>query len=113
MDTNPLSYVIRHDLFPEIAAKDPMCGTVGRNFFTINEVMIARRPIIDVTEVAGTDNEKIGPFTNDYMSNRTRVWDKLCAIFQKSEAWTYCKSGKNHRGDRIAFKAIYNDYLGT
>ena len=89
-----------------------MCGTVERKYFTIDEEMISRGPIIESTQVAGTDHEKLGPFTNAYMSDRTRLWDKLCTIFQKSEAWTYCKSIKNHCDSRIPFQAIYNQYLG-
>ena len=58
------------------------------------------------------DHEKIDPFKNVYMSDRTRVWDKLCAIFQQSEASTYCKYDKKHRDGRIYFQAIYNHYIG-
>ena len=46
VDGNPISYVIRQDLFPELAAQDPMCGTIGSKYFTINEDMISRGPII-------------------------------------------------------------------
>ena len=45
------------------------------------------------------------------MSDRKRVWDKLCAIFQQSEAWTYYKAGKKYRDGRIYFQLIYNHYL--
>ena len=86
MDGNPLSYVIRQDLFPELASQETMCGTVGSKYFIIDEEMIASGPIIEGTEVSGTDNENLGPFTNAYMSDRTRLWDKLCAIFQQIEA---------------------------
>ena len=66
-----------------------MCGTIGSKYFTIDEQMIARGPIIQGTEVAGTDHEKLGPFTNGYMNDSTRVWDKLCAIFKQIEACNY------------------------
>ena len=105
--------MIRQDLFPELAAQDPMRGTVGKNYFTIDEEIIDCGPIIEVTEVAGIDHEKPGSFTNAYMSDRTRVWERLCAIFHQSEDWTYCNAGKKHRDFRIAFQVIYNHYIGT
>ena len=77
MNGNPLRYVIRQYLFTELAAQDPMCVTIGSKYFTIDEYMIACRPIIEGTEVAGTDHEKLGPFTNAYMSDRNILWDKL------------------------------------
>ena len=88
VDGNPISYVIRQDLFPELAAQDPIRGTIGSKYFTIDEDMISRGPIIEGTEVAGTDHDNLDPFINAFMSDRTRVWDKLCAIFHQSEAWT-------------------------
>ena len=46
VDENPIIYVIRQDLFPDLAAQDPMCGTIGSKYFTIDEEMIACGPII-------------------------------------------------------------------
>ena len=42
VDGNPISYVIRQDLFPELAAQYPIHGTVGSKYFTIDEDMISR-----------------------------------------------------------------------
>ena len=89
-----------------------MCGTVGRKYFTIDEEIISRGPIIQGIQVAGTDHKNLDSFTNSYMSDRKRVWEKLCAIFQQSEAWTYYKAGKKYRDGRISFQLIYNHYLG-
>ena len=89
VDGNPINDVIRHVLFSELASQEPMCETVGSKYLIIDEEMIDCGQIIEGTEVADTYHEKLGPFTNDYMSDRKRVWDKLCAIFQKSEAGTY------------------------
>ena len=88
-----------------------MCGTVGSKYFKLYEVMIARGTIIEGTQVAGTNHEKLGLFKHSYMSDRKRVWDKLCAIFQQREAWTYYKAGKKYRDGRIYFQLIYNHYL--
>ena len=77
VDQNFISYVIRQDLFPELAAQDPMRGTVGKNYFTIDEEIIDCGPIIEVTEVASTDYENLGPFKNAYMSESTKLLDKF------------------------------------
>ena len=34
------------------------------------------------------------------------------AIFQTSQSWVYCKAGKKHRDDRLAYRSIYDRYLG-
>ena len=77
VDGNPISYVIRQNLFTELADQYPMCGTFGSKYFTIDEDMIARGPIIEVTEVSSTDYENLGPFKNAYMSERTKLLDKF------------------------------------
>ena len=80
-----------------------MCGNVGSKYFTIDDDMIDPRPIIEGMEVSDMDHENIGPFTNAYMSDRKIVCEKLCAIFQQSEDWTYCKSGRKHRDSSIDY----------
>ena len=60
----------------------------------------------------GTDPEEIGPFANSFITYRVLIWDKMVAIFQGSDSWTYLKTAKNHFDGRLGFRIIYNHYLG-
>ena len=60
-----------------------MCGTVGSKYFTIDEDMIAHRLIIEGTEVAGTDHEILGPFTNAYISDRKNYGTSCAQYFSR------------------------------
>ena len=40
------------------------------------------------------------------------IWDKMIAIFQGLNTWTYLKPSKKHRDRRMGYKLIYNHYLG-
>ena len=75
--------------------------------------MIYRGSIFSGPAVLGTDPEEIGTFTYFFITKRALIWDKMVAIFQVSDAWTYLKLDKKHRDGRLGFRIIYNHYLGT
>ena len=58
-----------------------------------------------------TDPEEIGAFTDFFITDSFLIWDKIVAIFQGSDAWTYLKTSKKHCDGRLEFRIIYNDYL--
>ena len=85
---------------------------IGREYFTHDEDMIDQGSIISGHAVLGTDPKKIVPFTNSYITNRAFIWDKMVAIFQVLDAWTYLKPDKKYCDGRLGFSIIYNHYLG-
>ena len=88
---------------------DPFSATNGSKYFTIDEEMIARGSIFSGPAVLGTDPEEIVPFTNSFITDRALIWDKMVAIFQVSDKWTYLKPAKKHRDGRLVFRLIYNN----
>ena len=104
----PLNYVVRKDLKPIRAADDPAI-----NYDTLDEEMIARAPILESTAAGAlAELELNGPFVDSYITDRTLAWDKLAPLFQTHESWTYFKSARKTRNGRMAFKAVFNHYLG-
>ena len=73
--------------------------------------MVTQRLILSGAAGIGTDPEEIGLFTNYFITDRALIWDKMVAIFQGSDAWTYIKPDKNHSDGRLGFRLIYNHYL--
>ena len=73
--------------------------------------MIARGSILSGTAVIGTDPEDIGPSTDSFITNRALVWDKMVAILQGLDSWTYLKPAKKDRNVRLGFRLKYNHYL--
>ena len=74
--------------------------------------MISQGLIVSGPVVLGTDRKEIGTFTNSFITDRVLIWDKMVAIFQGSDAWTYLKTDKNHCDGRLGLRLIYNHYLG-
>eukprot|EP00543_Licmophora_paradoxa_P009148 CAMPEP_0202448362 /NCGR_PEP_ID=MMETSP1360-20130828/7172_1 /ASSEMBLY_ACC=CAM_ASM_000848 /TAXON_ID=515479 /ORGANISM="Licmophora paradoxa, Strain CCMP2313" /LENGTH=287 /DNA_ID=CAMNT_0049065891 /DNA_START=408 /DNA_END=1272 /DNA_ORIENTATION=- len=105
----PLSYTVRKNLEPAAEASDP-----STNYSTLDEEMIARAPIVDLTAVGGVGraNENNGPFVDTFMIDRVEVWAKIVALFQPTEAWTYAKVGRSKKDGRKGYLAIYDHYLG-
>ena len=60
VDGKPLSYVVRDDFIPPVAASDTTHHTNGSKFFTHDEEMIACGLILIGTEVFGSDHEAVG-----------------------------------------------------
>ena len=74
-----LGYEIRKavNLFPPVAADDPMMCAVDSAYMSHDEEVIARHQIVNQALATRTlkQNEKSGPFTEEYLSDRKRVWD--------------------------------------
>ena len=62
--------------------------------------------------VVGSDPEAIGQFTNSFVTERSPIWDKMVAIFQGTDAWTYPKPAKIHHDRSMGYNLIYDQYLG-
>ena len=74
--------------------------------------MIARGLILSGPAALGSDPGAVGPFTDLFITDRALIWDKMVAIFQGLDAWTYLKpANKNHDGT-MGYKLIYNHHLG-
>lgn len=113
VDGQPLSYVLNNEMVPSPEATDPGYRQAGSTYFTPDEEMLARAPILSGPVVLGTDPEEVGPFTDSFITDRATVWDKLTSIFQGSPAWTYMRGAKKHRDGRLAFRLIHDHYLGA
>ena len=94
----PLAYVVRETEAPQ---EDPEEG-----FTNQLDEMIARAPIAQV----GADGAVL--YNATYLMDRERVWDIISTITQSHECWAYAKKGQRRRDGRVAFKAIYDHYLG-
>ena len=104
----PLSYVVRKDLVPAVNLLDP-----SSNYATLDEEMIARAPIISPGVVGTSDElELVGPFSDSFVTDRAMAWEKISTIFQEHESWTYLKPARKTRNGRMAFRTVYDHYLG-
>ena len=74
--------------------------------------MIACGSILSGPEALGSDPEAFGPFTNSFITYRALIWEKMVAISQGLDAWTYLKPAKKHHNGIMGYKLIYNHYLG-
>ena len=89
VDGQPLSYGLRGGLIAPVTSNYPTYRDNGSKYFTHDEEMIARGSIISGHTVLGNYPEDIGPFTDSFVADRALIWDKMVAIFQGSDAWTY------------------------
>ena len=112
VDGHPLSYVFNKEMVPPPEADDPAYREPGSTYFTPDEEMLARAPMLSGPAVAGTDPEVVGPFNPSFITDRASVWDKMGSIFSGSPAWTHMKAAKKHRNGRLAERLIYDHYLG-
>ena len=99
-------------MIPPADASDPTYPTNGSEYFTHDEEMITRGSIISGPAKLRRDSEAVVPFTNLFITDRALIWDKMVAIFQVSNAWTYLKPAKKHHDGRMGYNLIYNHYLG-
>ena len=116
VDGSSLGYITRKTskLFPPPAADDPTMGDVDSVYMSHDDEVVARHRIIDLPSVTTTLllHEKSGPFTEEFMSDRKKVWDLLCSLFQDTDAVTVIKPYKIKCDGRGAFLAIWDHYLG-
>ena len=79
-----LGYVTRKavNLFPEAAATDPAMGDANSNYMSHDNEVVARHQIIDQVAAKRTlaQHEKSGPFVEEFVSDRKKVWDLLCSF---------------------------------
>ena len=114
VDNVPLKYMLGGNIRPKSVVDDAAVEEAGSTYLTYDEDMVDHATIVESTAV-GTDEQLVnnGSFVAPYMSDITMVWNKLVAIFQTSETWVYCKMEKKHRDGKIAFRGVYDRYLGT
>ena len=111
-----LGYVFRRaeNLFPPAAADDPPTGDADSVYESHDEEVIARHRIINQASATRTlkQHEKSGPFTEEYLSDRKRVWDLLCSVLSETDANTVIKPYKDKTDGRGAYLAVWDHYLG-
>ena len=102
---------------PPSTASDPTYRANGSEYFTHDEDMIPCGPIISGPAVSGSDPEAVGPFTDSFIIDRVLVWDKMVAIFQGSDEWTYLNPDNKHHDGRMGTlywsKNIYHMEAGA
>jgi hypothetical protein len=116
VDGSSLGYVFRRDenLFPPAAADDPPTGDADSVYESHDEEVIARHRIINQASATRTlkQHEKSGPFTEEYLSDRKRVWDLLSSVLSETDANTVIKPYKDKTDGRGAYLAVWDHYLG-
>ena len=116
VDKTPLSYAIRVDLFPPLAADDPIFGAADSVYHSVDDEIIARHRIVDrsaaATGVSAEEYEKNGPFGGTFCTDNTRLYDLLVGIFADTDAHVVLKPFKKQRNGRGAWRALYQHYLG-
>ncbi len=90
----PLAYVVREN---QAIAADPADG-----WATLQDEMINRAPIVNAANVR----------TDTFITDNQRTWVLISTICRESECWTYVKRGQRTRDGRLAFRSMYNHYLG-
>ena len=99
-------------MIPPDTTSGPTQRANGSEYFTHDEEIIARGLILSGPVELGIDPEAVVPFTNLFITDRALISDKMVAIFQVSNAWTYLKPAKKHHDGRMGYNLIYNHYLG-
>jgi hypothetical protein len=116
VDGSSLGYVYRKtaNLFPPAAADDPPMGAVDSTYMSHDDEVVARHRIIDQVSATMTlvQHEKKGPFTEEYLSDRKKVWDLLSSLLGETDANAVIKPLKDKSDGRGAYLAIWNHYLG-
>ena len=111
-----LGYVIRKpaNLFPPEAADDPPMGAAGSIYMSHDDEVVARHQIVNQASVTRmlVQHEKSGPFTEEYLSDRKKVWDLLSSLLGETDASAVIKPFKDKCDGRCAFLAIWDHYLG-
>ena len=99
VDGSSLRYVIRkpEHLFPPAAADDPPMGAADSMYSSHDDEVVARHRIINQASATKTlkQHEKSGPFTEEYLSDRKRVWDLLISLLGETDASTVIKPFKD------------------
>jgi hypothetical protein len=93
----PLAYVVRKDEAVPPAANDP-----SNNYDSRFEEMVARAGHSDVN----------GELLDTFVADRQRVWELLSAICRDSDCWTYLKTAQRTKDGRLAYRSLYDHYLG-
>jgi hypothetical protein len=102
-------------LFPPSAASDPTYGAAGSIYNSPDEETTARHRIVNQSSATASiaDHEKSGPFTDEYLCDRGKVFDIITLMFASLPgALTIIKPYKKSRDGRGAFRALYNHLLG-
>ena len=99
----PLSYVIREKLFPAPEAVDPT-----GEYYSLDDDMIARAPILKPTVIAVTDRDQLATLAKDrtkwsdmFKADNLAVSNALHLMLSESELWPYARlmaKTKNGRG---------------
>jgi hypothetical protein len=102
------------NLFPELAATDPEMGDADSTYMSNDDEVIARHQIINQPAAMRTlaQHEKSGPFVEEFISNRKKVWELLYSLLDLTDAVTVIKPFKAKCDGRGAFLAVWDHYLG-
>ena len=111
-----LGYVARKpsELFPPAAADDPPMGAAGSIYMSHDNEVVARHRIINQASATMTliGHKKRGPFTEEYLLDRKRVWDLLSSLLGENNASAVIKPFKDKCDGRGAYLTVWNHYLG-
>jgi hypothetical protein len=111
----PLSYMIRHKLFP--APMEPSPGHPDSPYATYDDEIIGCGMII----LEGRSNwdldaldeyEQHGPFANQFKIDARKVWTVLHAVWGSSSVWTHVKKFDKEQNGRKAYRALYAHFFG-
>lgn len=103
-DDVPLSYVIREAVDVPAANLNPAAGQPNSPYETVEQEMIERAPHHD-----GTPNQIP---TESYLADRTKVWEIISGLTRDHACWTHVKPAQRHRDGRMAFRRLWDHYLG-
>ena len=114
-DGSRMNYVVRQTLFPPLAVNDVAYGVPGSTYHSSDEEIIARHRIVNLSAPTTTiaAHEADGPFTDEYLFDRGKVYDIITNMFAGLQAaLTIIKPHKKSRDGRGAYLALWNHYLG-
>ena len=112
----PLSYVVRHRLYPAHSAEDPPCGNADSAYTTHDEELEARAPILttlDYYNVRTNDEyEKAGPFHPAFQSDTKKAWSVLHSLWSTTGAWTHVKTMDKTQNGRQVYRTLHKHFFG-
>jgi len=112
VDNSSLGYVIRKP--EDLSADDPPMGAADSIHMSHDDEVVERHWIVNQASATRTlkQQEKSGPFTENYLSDRKRVWDLLSSLLGETDTSAIIKPFKDKCDGRGAFLAVWDHYLG-
>ena len=114
----PLLYVIRFNIWGNDAEDDDddrPFGHESSKYFSIDEEMIARAPLLGDEALFETDLEVLeaeGPWAPTFVTDNKKVWAILHALFSNTPSWQHAKKYTVAQDGRQTYRTLHTHHFG-